>query len=80
MAHIEFLGRLSDICGPAQDITLPKTVTTIATLRIWLNTQYVGEPLSCPSVRAIVNGGVVTDTHPISNSDIVAFFPPVGGG
>ena len=80
MAKIEFLGRLSDQCGKTQDIALPNTVTNIAALRLWLNKRYEGEPLSSPSIRAIVNGSVSTDVQTISNKDTIAFFPPVGGG
>ena len=80
MAQIEFLGRLSDQCGRTQDVTLPASVTDIAALRLWLNANYEGEPLSSPSIRAIVNGSISTDAQTISNKDTIAFFPPVGGG
>lgn len=80
MAKIEFLGHLSDTCGPAQNISLPETVTQIAGLRDWLNSRFENAPLAPPSIRAIVNGAVVTDDKVISNTDIIAFFPPVGGG
>ena len=80
MAKIEFLGRLSDQCGKSQDVRLPRYVTDIAALRLWLNNRYDGEPLSSPSIRAIVNGKVTTDAQLISDQDTIAFFPPVGGG
>ncbi|MEP1231310.1 MAG: MoaD/ThiS family protein [Litorimonas sp.] len=80
MATVEFLGKLSDSCGPVQDLTLPQTVATVAALRDWLNTQFEGAPLASVTVRAIVNGKVAADTQTIKNEDTIAFFPPVGGG
>lgn len=80
MAKIEFLGRLSDSCGPAKDIRISDDIKDVANLRKWLNTQLDEEPLSARNIRAIVNGAIVSEEHLISNSDIIAFFPPVGGG
>lgn len=80
MAKIEYLGRLSDICGRIQDITLPQSITDVAALRSWLNTTFEGNPLASPSIRVIVNGALAAETQPLSNTDTIAFFPPVGGG
>ena len=80
MAIIEYLGQLSARCGPAQDITLPETISDIAALRDWLSNRFEGDPLASSSVRAIVNGEVAVETQAISNTDTIAFFPPVGGG
>ncbi|MEP6343615.1 MAG: MoaD/ThiS family protein [Maricaulaceae bacterium] len=80
MATVEFLGRLSDNCGPTQEITLPASLTNITALRDYLNAQLDGAPLTSATIRAIVNGKVATDTQTITNEDTIAFFPPVGGG
>lgn len=80
MATLEYLGRLSDQMGRIHEVTLPHSVTDIAALRLWLNRQQDGEPLSCASIRAIVNGKIADETLPISDADTIAFFPPVGGG
>ena len=80
MAKIEFLGRLSDSCGPTQEITLTQSIEDVASLRTWLNNNLDGAPLASSSIRAIVNGKVATDVQLISNTDTIAFFPPVGGG
>lgn len=80
MATVEFLGKLSDSCGPTQDLTLPQTIATVAALRDYLNTQFDGAPLASTTIRAIVNGKVATDAQTLTNEDTIAFFPPVGGG
>ena len=80
MAKIEFLGQLSDRCGRTPDLTLPKSIGDVASLRRWLNNSYEGDPLTSPSIRAIVNGKVAGEMQRVSNEDTIAFFPPVGGG
>ena len=80
MATIEFLGLLSDRCGRTQELTLPRSIKDVASLRTWLNNSLEGAPLASSSIRAIVNGKVADEMHAISNEDTIAFFPPVGGG
>ena len=80
MATIEFLGLLSDRCGRTQELTLPRSIEDVASLRTWLNNNLEGEPLASPSIRAIVNGKVAGERQSVSNEDTIAFFPPVGGG
>lgn len=60
MAVVEYLGQLSDSCGSTQNLALPDTVEDIAVLRICLNRTFEGDPLSSSSIRAIVNGEVVS--------------------
>ena len=80
MATIEFLGLLSDRCGRTQELTLPRSIKDVASLRTWLNNSLEGEPLASPSIRAIVNGKVAGEMQRLSNEYTVAFIPTVGGG
>lgn len=80
MAEIEFLGRLSDIFETPIEKTLPAHIKTITDLRRWLGAELGHDQLDQPTIRAIVNQKIAPDNQPISNEDMIAFYPPVGGG
>ena len=80
MAVFRFLGRLSDIQGLQDTLTVPKHISTVKALRRWLNGIYETDQLTCASVRVVVNDVIVTDSQSVTDTDDIAFFPPVGGG
>jgi len=80
MAQFEFLGRLSDQFATPLQYTLPSELTTIAQLRPWLNQALACELFSDPSIRAIVNDHMAVETTRITDTDVIIFYPPVGGG
>ena len=80
MAKIEFLGRLSVPFGETLTKPLPDQITTVAQLKLWLDTELGDTHLNSPSVRAIVNHKIAPDYQAISDTDVIAFYPPVGGG
>jgi len=80
MAELEFLGRLSERFAPKMQLSIPASIKSIAALRPWLNEQLDSDAFSHPSIRAIVNGKVTAEDGAISDKDIIAFYPPVGGG
>ena len=79
MARILFFGRLGEIHGPLErNITSPTPIETLrAELDHFLETH--GD-LTAPTVQVAVNGEIVDDTCLVSNTDEIAFLPPVGGG
>lgn len=80
MARFEFLGRLSDQYESPMQMTLPGDVSTVAALRLWLNARLQTEEFSKPSIRAIVNANMASETSAVANADTIVFYPPVGGG
>jgi sulfur-carrier protein len=82
MAQLLFLGRLADIVDrPNQILDLPEGISDTAALRAWLDTrQSAGGALLEKTVRIAINSEIVVDPAPVSNSDEIAFMPPVGGG
>ena len=80
MAELEFLGRLSVAFGDKMTKALPANINTVASLKLWLDTEHGGAHLSAPTVRAIVNHKIASDSQAITDNDIIAFYPPVGGG
>ena len=80
MAQLEFLGKLSDRFERTVTLDIPKSITTLAHLRPWLNSHYQCDDFSQPTIRAIIDGAVVAENHEINNRHVITFFPPVGGG
>jgi sulfur-carrier protein len=82
MAQLLFLGRLADIVDrPNQILDLPEGISDTAALRAWLDAhQSAGGALLEKTVRIAINSEIVVDPAPVSNSDEIAFMPPVGGG
>ncbi len=82
MAQLLYFGRLIDVTGMSQEtVMLPATVHDTSALRRWLDTdRSLGGALLEETVRLAVNSEIVTDPHPISDGDEIAFMPPVGGG
>ncbi|MDX1914182.1 MAG: molybdopterin converting factor subunit 1 [Methylophilus sp.] len=67
----------------SEEVDLPETVTSIATLKQWLSLR--GETWnrlfnSEQVVRAAINHTLVDNLASIQTGDEVAFFPPVTGG
>jgi len=66
-----------------EELRLPADVTTVGGLVAWLRTRSPGHvaALSDPSVvRVAVNQTYVPFSHPVTDGDEVALFPPVTGG
>ena len=77
MVDVEYCGRLSTLFGTRAKVGLPDTVATVSALRAHLDRD--GQ-LSHPSIRAVVNDAVVSESYPVRSGDRIAFLPPVGGG
>lgn len=82
MAQLLFLGRLADIVDRhSQILDLPADISDTRALRAWLDArQSAGGALMEKTVRIAINSEIVVDPAPVSNSDEIAFMPPVGGG
>ena len=68
---------------PEEDIDLPEGVGTVQELVAWLKQRdevYQQAFADEAMVRVAVNQEYVTQDRGISNSDEIAFFPPVTGG
>jgi molybdopterin synthase catalytic subunit len=78
--NIYLFATLKDLAGTNQvSITLPSTAT-INDVRQQLAEQYPKLAAALPSAIAAVNHEFVFSGHPITDTDEVAFFPPVSGG
>lgn len=67
----------------AEEIELPREVTTVAGLRSHLagrNSAWNGVLSEGRLIRAAVNQDMVQQSAPIKPGDEIAFFPPVTGG
>jgi sulfur-carrier protein len=82
MAQVLYLGKLGDLAGlPSETFSLPPDISNAGALRIWLDeTRGFGGALKHRTVRVAVNAVIVADSYAITDSDEVAFLPPVGGG
>jgi molybdopterin synthase sulfur carrier subunit len=82
MARLSFFGRLTDSVFPAEQmLSLPGTVRDTHELRQWLSQIWtLGDLLEDPTIRIAVNDDIVSEPHPVSDQDRIAFLPPVGGG
>lgn len=82
MAHILYFGRLEDVLGlKSEQRDLPGEMTSTTALRTWLDECHnAGGALLEASVRVAINNQIVADPAPVSNTDEIAFMPPVGGG
>lgn len=82
MAQLLYFGRLMDTLGTGEEtIALPATIRDTAALRRWLDEgRGLDGALLEKTVRLAVNSEIVNDPHPVSDSDEIAFMPPVGGG
>ena len=82
MAQLLFFGRLMDAVGTMEEtIALPAAVRDTSALRKWLDEDRgLGGALLEKTVRLAINSEIVADPHPVSDSDEIAFMPPVGGG
>lgn len=82
MVKILYFGRLTDGIGTRMETRdLPVSVKTTDQLRQWLDTEYgsTGTLLE-DAVRIAINNEIVSEPVPVSNTDEIAFMPPVGGG
>lgn len=82
MAKILYFGKLTDIIGTSvETLDLPNTVNGTAQLRQWLDLNNGGTgALLEETVRIAINNELAHEPAPISNTDEIAFMPPVGGG
>ncbi len=83
MAQLLFFGKLGDVAGErARDWPLASDVQTIEQLleQIEKTDPPLGAALAGMPLQVIVNEQIVPVTHVISNTDEIAFLPPVSGG
>ena len=82
MATLLYFGKLQDIIGKTSErMDLPNTIANTDDLRAFLDDRMaLPEILVSKTVRVAINSELVADPYPISNSDEIAFLPPVGGG
>ena len=66
-----------------ETLALPEGVATAADLRAWLSERDEGYQAALgggEDLKVAVNQTIVPWTHPVSEGDEVAFFPPMTGG
>lgn len=82
MATILYFGKLSSLFGElSEQAMLPNEISDTDALRKWLDeTRGFDGALLHNSVRVAVNSEIVDDPFPVSDTDEIAFLPPVGGG
>ena len=82
MATILYFGKLSSLFGElSEQAMLPNEISDTGALRKWLDeTRGFDGALLHNSVRVAVNSEIVDDPFPVSDTDEIAFLPPVGGG
>ena len=82
MATILYFGKLSSLFGElSEQAMLPNEISDTDALRKWLDeTRGFDGALLHDSVRVAVNSEIVDDPFPVSDTDEIAFLPPVGGG
>ena len=82
MAEILFFGRMGDVSGQMSErVSLPETIETVTDLRRWMENRFDQTgAFEDPTVRVAVNNAIVTENFRVSDSDEIAFMPPVGGG
>ena len=79
MTELLFFGRLRDSVGAsALRVDLPPDVGDTESLRAWLGNAHPA--LNDPTVRIAVNARLQPDGACISESDEIAFLPPMSGG
>ncbi|MES2491683.1 MAG: MoaD/ThiS family protein [Pseudomonadota bacterium] len=80
MARLLFLGRLEDIAGADARVVAVPGVVTLAELLTMLPPG-LAEALAGPKVKLALNGVLVSPADvQVSDSDELAFLPPVSGG
>jgi len=82
LAEILYFGRMGDVTGTfSETCTLPPSISTVIDLRRWMDERFESEGSFLEStIRVAVNNQIVSDTTPLSDTDEIAFMPPVGGG
>ncbi|WP_372340416.1 molybdopterin converting factor subunit 1 [Parvularcula sp. IMCC14364] len=80
--EVRYFGRLREQLNiEVEQVSLPDNISDASTLRTWLaSTRYNGTCLLDQSVRVIVNEEIVTWEHTVTETDSIAFIPPVSGG
>lgn len=82
MARLLYFGRLTDTTGTAhQTVDLPSSIADTAALRQWADAEHGGSGILLEdTVRLAINNEIAEEPAPVSNTDEIAFMPPVGGG
>ena len=82
MAILLYFGKLQDVVGhPRESYQLPSDIISTVSLRAHLDQKFdLNGALLEKTVRLAINGEIVSEPSPVSNSDEIAFMPPVGGG
>ena len=82
MATLLYFGRLSDTTGcSSEQIELPSQITDSITLRNWVDKRFgLQGALLEPTIKLAINNAFAIEPAVVSNTDEIAFMPPVGGG
>ena len=83
MAQLLFFGKLGDLAGGRmREMPLSTSNITVAQLiaAIGDDDSVLGNALSDPTVRFIINEQICSSDTVISETDEIAFLPPVSGG
>jgi len=83
MARLLFFGKLADLAGGrSREIELSQDVGSVADLikALCVIDAVLGEAVSHASVKFAVNEKIAPAATVISNTDEIAFLPPVSGG
>ncbi len=84
MAQLLYFSWMREQVGQAQEhLTIPEGVDTVSSLITVLKTRSDGHAKAFANIsriRIAVNQEHVQADHPVSDSDEIAFFPPVTGG
>jgi molybdopterin converting factor small subunit len=80
--RVLFYGRLGERLGRSVEIALPPGAASVGAVRALLAERFpdAGGELMRPSLRASVGDALVGDAHPVADTDVIEFFPPVSGG
>lgn len=83
MTTILFFGRIRDAAGFSEmTCDLPRSITTVALLRMWLAENYsmLAHVICAPEIRAAVDQRFCWDEAPIAEASEIAFMSPLSGG
>ncbi|MHA7871888.1 MAG: MoaD/ThiS family protein [Hyphococcus sp.] len=83
MARLLFFGKLGDLAGGRlREEALPDGVATVTALVAAIGDRdpALGDALSAPSVRVVVNETIAARDASVGADDEIAFLPPVSGG
>jgi molybdopterin synthase sulfur carrier subunit len=83
MVRLRFFASLRETLGVGDEqLELPESVNDVATLTSWLQNRGKtwNNTLSDPRLHVAINQEIVKRDAPVTDSDEIAWFPPVTGG